>query len=351
MSFRALFAAWQTPTNTANGFAVMMALAGHHNDETELCCPSQTTIALRTKLSTDTVGRAIKELEAEGLIRRHVRRDAATGARISDRYDLLFASPRQLALILVQQADSGQFEDLTRNLLGGDLATLAPVPPNPHGAEGSKTAHSGDPPRTQRHKSGRESGNLPGAKAPGATKDQVEAIWSAIPDQRSPKGVTPRLPDIRKRSESRAVIEKALSARLREGHSFERVLAGVQAYYADPEVAKDGPSGPYHFAAGAQRVLTKGLWLTYLEADSHTDGLRDLASVTSDGAKAEPPGGYVADWQARVWLSELNESPASWRSERGPLPGQPGCRVRPEIQRAFGFRPVEDGPKEGPNDA
>lgn len=339
MSFRALFAAWSVQTRTANGWAVLMALAGHHNDETELCCPSQTTLAARTNLSVDTVGRAVKDLEAEGLIKRHVRRRPDTGARISDRYELLFASPRQLILLLEKQALTYDPDPLTRNLQGGDLALLAGSDPNPQGAEGGLTrTQRGAPPQAADETSKITGKGSSGAKTPDATTAQVDAIWAAIPTQRATKA-EPNLPDVRKRSESKGEVAKALTARLRDGHPFDRVLAGVVAYYADPDITKAGPNGPYQYAQGCQRVLRKGLWETYLPPEEEAD--EDMFGARHDpgAVRSSPAVDLVADWQGAVWLDEWLENPGSWRGERGPQPGHQGCRVNPDLLTAKGITP------------
>lgn len=342
MSFRALHAAWLTTVGDASAQLVMFALAGHHNDETDVCCPSQATLARRTGLSVDTVGRAIKRLEgAEGaprLITRHVRRHPQTGERFSDAYTLHFASPRQLALLLVQQADEQDSQQQVRNLQGRQLAlagtdgtTPQPAGPPPTRNDHGVSPHGADETRNQ-------PGKGTGTKVPDATQAQIDAVWAAIPDQRAKKGDTP-LPDIRKRSESKGEVGKALSARLREGHQFDRVLAGVVAYYADPDVAKVGPDGPFHWAKGAQRVIRNGLWETYLPPEDEPED--DLfAARQPDGLVASSAHvDLVADWQGAVWLDEWLENPGSWRGERGPQPGHQGCRVNPDLLTAKGITP------------
>jgi DNA-binding MarR family transcriptional regulator len=340
MSFRALHAAWLITPQTASGKNVLYALAGYHNELDNLCCPSQSSLAKRTGLSVDTVGRTIKDLEAEGLIKRHVRRNPATGERYSDRYDLLFASPRQLALLLTQQADEDEAAEQVRNLQGHQLASPGIGDTTPHHAptplirnDHGVSPHHADETRNQ-------PGKVSSGKMPDATKAQVDEVWAAIPDQRAKPG-QPKLPDIRKRSESKGEVGKALSARLKEGHAFDRVLAGVVAYYADPDVAKVGPDGPYHWAKGAQRVIRNGLWETYLPDDQDDDDGDDLfAARQPDGLVATSQHvDLVADWQGAVWLDEWLDNPGSWRGERGPQPGHQGCRVNPDLLTAKGIRP------------
>jgi hypothetical protein len=325
MSFQALFAAWNTRTATPSGWAVLMALAGHHNDETNLCCPSQATLAARTNLSTDTVARAVKDLEAEGLIKRHARRRPDTGARISDHYDLLFASPRQLALILAQRAEEGPTPDLTRSVQEGELAWLASQVQPPLGAGGSNPAQTGLAPPHSAALIRNQIGKKGASRAPGATKAQVDELWGLIPGQRG-EG----LADLRKRSESKGEVEKALAARLNAGETFERIRDGLRAYYADPDVQRED----YRYAKGAQRVIRNGLWQTYLEAMPPEPDL-----ITGAEARAPVDVPRVADWQGRVWLEEFRDNPGSWRGERGPPPCQEGCRVSDALLIEFGHKP------------
>jgi hypothetical protein len=338
LSFRALHAAWLTTVGDASAQLVLFALAGHHNDETNQCNPSQATLARRTGLSVDTVGRACKRLVADGLVQRHVNRDPNTGFRYSDSYTLLFASPRQLALLLVQQADEEDAAGLDRNLQGLGLAKAGTAPPTPQGAgTGQQRVGAGQSPHGADETSNK-TGKASSGRMPDATQAQIDAVWAAIPDQRAKKGEAP-LPDIRKRSESKGEVGKALSARLREGHTFDRVLAGVVAYYADPQIQRVGPDGPYHWAKGAQRVIRNGLWETYLpheeEAEDDMFGARHDPGAVPTSAHVD----LVADWQGAVWLDEWLENPGSWRGERGPQPGHQGCRVNPDLLTARGITP------------
>lgn len=50
-----------------------------------------------------------------------------------------------------------------------------------------------------------------------------------------------------------------------------------------------------------------------------------------------------SDRQQIAWMEEWRESPSTWRGTRGPRPGEPGCRVRPEIQARFGVAPSPNG--------
>lgn len=53
------------------------------------------------------------------------------------------------------------------------------------------------------------------------------------------------------------------------------------------------------------------------------------------------PTDEVPDYMARVWMQDFVEAPHQWkRHERGPKPGEDGCRVGPEIQREFGVEPA-----------
>lgn len=349
MSFQALHAAWMTTVGDASAQLVLFALAGHHNDETGQCNPSQATLARRTGLSVDTVGRAVKRLCEDGHITRKVNRDPVTRQRYSDSYRLLFASPRRMAEMLMKQALEEESQEQPGNLQGGagffpgipgaspqvaDTPTRTMRPPSPHSADETRKGII----------------DKPGPKAPGATKAQIEGLWALIPDQRATRD-QPHLVDLRKRSESKAVVGNALSARLRDGHSYDRIVQGVRAYYQDPDIQKTGDKGPWSYAAGLQRVLTKGLWETYLEAQApeETDDDDLFAARQAPGGPARTaPVDLVADWQGRAWLAEWLEDPGAWLLSRGPQPGQAGCRIDPDLMRAHGVTPWGDGAEGDP---
>lgn len=47
--------------------------------------------------------------------------------------------------------------------------------------------------------------------------------------------------------------------------------------------------------------------------------------------------------QQRVWCEDFREKPFQWKThERGPRPGEQGCRISAAIQREYGFDPAEE---------
>lgn len=64
-------------------------------------------------------------------------------------------------------------------------------------------------------------------------------------------------------------------------------------------------------------------------------------AVRRRGAAIDAP----TDRQQIAWMEDWAESPASWkRHQRGPKPGEEGCRVAPDIQRQHGATPFGETP-------
>lgn len=122
-------------------------------------------------------------------------------------------------------------------------------------------------------------------------------------------------PDWGRRRSSRA---KALAAWQRvadEAGGGELLLAAVQRYAADPDTQRDG--GQY--VPAFDRWLRDGRWEFFRPSL--------LTAI----------GEAVPDHVQRVWMEDwIAKGAAGWRChERGPYPGQAGCRVRPSIVAEF----------------
>ncbi len=86
--------------------------------------------------------------------------------------------------------------------------------------------------------------------------------------------------------------------------------------------------------------------------DPDVDGILRERPKVGPSAPERPGAGEIygapADREAdrqRAWMGLWRDSGFSdWPELRGPVPGQPGCRVRPEILDEFGFAPT---PSEG----
>jgi hypothetical protein len=130
---------------------------------------------------------------------------------------------------------------------------------------------------------------------------------------------------------SRGQVEKAFRAALNRGHSAEAILAGFAGYFESKEATKDRGE----FSRGAHRIIEGDRWLEFSPAGSVFDaGLRP-----SDPSAPQ-------EWMQRNWMEEFREGRFQWQPTRGPAPGDPGCRVSPEIQREFGVEPAKPQPVE-----
>lgn len=147
-------------------------------------------------------------------------------------------------------------------------------------------------------------------------KAEVDRLWSLAPAQG------------RARS-SRKDVERALKAALRRGHSVDEVAEGVAAYYDSDAATKDGGE----FAKGLHRLIENDRWQAMVGPSAET--------MTAIDPMLRPE-----DWRQRKWMEEHVEGRFQWNPQRGPRPGEPGCRVSPEIQREFGVEPAKPQPVE-----
>lgn len=84
--------------------------------------------------------------------------------------------------------------------------------------------------------------------------------------------------------------------------------------------------------------IADACWATRSEAPIPylTKAAAELAKRKStNGGQIDAP----SERQQVAWMEDWQRSPATWTGQRGPRPGQPGCRVSIEIQRQFGVEP------------
>lgn len=146
----------------------------------------------------------------------------------------------------------------------------------------------------------------------GLRKADIDDLWALV----SAKG--------RERS-SRKDLERSTRAALRRGHALGDIRRGLTAYYASREATKDGGE----FAKGAHRVIENDRWREFVSAPA-------TASAWNTGILSPD------DQRQRAWMQDWRDHPGHWRrGDRGPEPGQAGCRISPDIQREFGVEPAD----------
>lgn len=102
-----------------NAWAVLVRLANHKNGATGLCCPSIATLAAGTHLSVSSVQRALRELEARGLIEIEHQKEKRKGK--SCHYRLING---------VGQSDRSRSVTVTDQVGHSDLGGRSHRPPN-----------------------------------------------------------------------------------------------------------------------------------------------------------------------------------------------------------------------------
>jgi hypothetical protein len=149
----------------------------------------------------------------------------------------------------------------------------------------------------------------PSPPVPAARRTDVDALWEATPKPA-------------KERSSRKDVENALTAAVRRGHDPPKILAAIKAYYASPDATKQGGQ----FARGCHRMIQDDRWLEWAHPSS------DL--IRSNGLGIVDP----SERQQRAWCRDFIEKPFQWKPhERGPRPGERGCRVSAAILAEFGL--------------
>lgn len=141
------------------------------------------------------------------------------------------------------------------------------------------------------------------------SKDFFGQAWSAFPEAGRRRSSTKK---------ARTAWDRAATAAGGEAALLEAVVI----FSGSAEATRDG----------GQFVPAMDRWLRDARWEHYRAGLFSRSGTTIDAP---------SERQQRSWMQDLQANEFSWRPERGPRPGQPGCRVDPAIQREFGFTPAQ----------
>lgn len=285
---------------------VALALARRCGGSSGKCFASQATLAEDTQVHVKTVARTLAALEERGWIVRRKHRMNGFGVRRTDSIFLTLPAVTIEAVVVKQREDDDDPE--------ADSASQAPRPGlPPMGVSGGVAPRPGLPQETMKNPD--EDSSTAGL-ASGDREDEdsddvdlavaTDLIWQRVGD----KG--------RERS-SRADVRRALAAAIgRRGKDetpadrLQAIMRGIDGYLRSDEATRDGGA----FERGAHRTIEKDRW----------EGFAAPADTPSPVGSHEAPSEQLQ----RMWMDLYTES-GRWPSERGPRPGQPGCRVEARI--------------------
>lgn len=303
---------------------VALALARRCGDENGVCFAKQATLAADTRLHQKTIAKVLAEFEAVGIIER-VKHPARTdGTRLPD--DIYLTLP-----------------EVVMPRTGPRRNGVEDSPPNApsHGVVDSETMESSTPkpgspglPNKRPLKKPMKDTNARAPRARGASLDGIEidqavaVIWAGAGEQG------------RKRS-SQKKIKTALTAALKrrpkgvgaEDH-LRRILMGLRSYLGSHEATKEKGQ----FEKGTHRILEGDVWETWLDDDAARAGKGVSAPVDPALGTMEEPGPK----RQQMWM-DLFRQGMTWDPDRGPRPGERGCRVDPALQVAAGVIPFMEG--------
>lgn len=325
---------------TASAALVLLHLAEAVND-TFVYVDGQDQIAQRLGMSARTVQDCLRSLAEDRLITRE-RLSAPTG-RLPDEITLrvnlsaIFAganrqitdeAPPYHAKLAdgvpagFADSDNGNGYENNQPAKSADLARAGPLSP------GDSSLRKGE---ESLGSESRESRATQHRGEPTARMIEISnALWDMTPEAAQARAGGPRR------------ISWALRDAVGEGADLETIFAGMTAYLQDPDVLKqDG-----RYCSAPNRAIESGKWKTYRRGPSRpaTGPNGRGVAVARIGVAFESPEGCTLDEMGSpadpgparqiMWLNDWDFSKIQWRDwERGPPPGQPGCRIWPSVAR------------------
>lgn len=305
---------------------VALALARRCGGSSGKCFASQATLAEDTQVHVKTVARTLSALEERGWIVRRKHRMNGFGVRRTDSIFLTLPAVTIEAVVVKQKEDDDDAD--------GDAVSNDPRPGlPPEGVSRGVAPRPGLPQETMKKPdedsstAGLASGDREDEDSDDVDLDvATDLIWQRVGD----KG--------RERS-SRADVRRALAAaigRRAKGETpvarLQSIMRGIDGYIRSDEATRDGGA----FERGAHRTIERDRWEGFVAPP----GAEAVSVVGSHEAPSEQ--------LQRMWMDLYAES-GRWPAERGPRPGQPGCRVDPLIQAQYekGARPAAADEDEG----
>lgn len=301
---------------------VALALARRCGDVDGVCFAKQATLAADTRLHQKTIAKVLSEFESEGIIERVKYQPLADGTRVPD--DIYLTLPA-VTLPETGSRSKGVHDSRRVPISHGvvDAEAMESSVPKP-GSQGLPKKRPLKKPMKETN-----ARDARGASLDGIEIDQaVAVIWAGAGEQG------------RKRS-TKEKIKTALTAALKrrpkgvcaEDH-LKRILMGLRAYLGSHEATKDKGQ----FEKGTHRILEGDVWETWLDDDAARAGKGVSAPVDPALGTMEEPGPK----RQRMWM-DLFRQGMTWDPDRGPRPGERGCRVDPALQVAAGVIPFMEG--------
>lgn len=303
---------------TGTHLLVALALARRCGDVNGVCFAKQATLAADTRLHQKTIAKVLAEFEGEGLIERVKYQPLADGTRVPD--DIYLTLP---AVTLPETGSRSKGVLDSRRVAGshgvvGDEAMES---------SGQKPPRPGLPKKRPLKKPTEETNarNARGASLEGIEIDQaVAVIWAGAGE-------------VGRKRTSRPKIKTALEAALRrrpkavgaEDH-LKRILMGLRAYLQSEDATKQNGK----FEKGTHLLLEGDVWEAWLDDDAARAGKGVSAPVDPALGTMEAPGPK----RQRMWM-DLDRQGMTWDPDRGPRPGERGCRVDAALQAEFGYSP------------
>lgn len=348
MSYEAMKAAMRTKEVSGSAKMVLLALAYSQADDSTDCWPSRGEMMELAAITENTLDAALKVLRDVGLVSSFPRFDAQR-TRLHNGWVLHLSDPPEVGWDT--PADRGE--------------GVAPKPQNrpPQNTMTTRNGANDEKQGVGRDHSpqimGRSRDSLPasdgvlGGQAKEATRPNARQSKRPDPACVEAARIIWEAAHASARSKAQGEARKvgwALRDFPPEPGQLPLLVAGIEAYYADPTKSGDNA----RFAAGPHRLienpelraemLERGRAATGAPAQPLPTQLDEAGAWTGDpqweptqyggppghhpiGTNEDPGPRRMDSWLFHWYAKQPYERDVYWPADQGPMPGQPGCRI------------------------